>query len=162
MRGNEMNLVFYTKYILIAFISLLLSGCGGGDSPEDQIRKFIAAGEQAAESRSIGGIKDLISEQYADERGRTRGDIVAVAMRYFLANKKIHLLTRIKEVNILSEKKALVLLYVAMSGQDVQGSDSLMNVQADLYRFDLELILEGKEWLIIRADWNSAIRDDFF
>ena len=103
----------------------------------------------------------MISEQYADERGRTRGDIVAVAMRYFLANKKIHLLTRIKEINVLSEKKALLVLYVAMSGQDVQGADSLLNMQADLYRFDLELVLEGRDWRIIRADWHSAIRDDF-
>ena len=157
-----MFMKLFGNLVLLAFICLLLSGCGGGNSPEDQIRQFVAAGEQAAESRNIGEIKDLISEQYADERGRTRGEIVAVAMRYFLANKKIYILTRIKEVNFLSEKKALLQLYVAMSGQDVQGPDSLINVQADLHRFELELKREGRQWRVVRADWNSAIRDDFF
>ena len=162
MQKKSLLLLIFQDTLLLLSLTVLLSGCGSGDSPEDQVRQFVAAGEQAAEARNIGGIKDLISEQYNDERGRKRGDIVAVAMRYFLANKNIHLFTRIKELNFLSENKALLQLYVAMGAQDVKGPDSLMNVQADLYRFDLELVKEGGDWQIMRAEWHSAMREDFF
>jgi len=161
MRNQIMQSRILRSFILIFFL-FLLGNCSGGDTPEDQIRRFVAAGEQAAEKKDIGGIKDLISEQYKDERGRTRKDIVAVAMRYFLANKNIHLLTRIKDLEVLSEKKALLKVYVAMSGKDVEGADSLLNVQADLYRFDLVLVKEGGDWQVIRADWYSALREDFY
>ena len=152
----------YLGAIVVFFACFFIAGCGEGDSPEDQIRQFVAAGELAAESRSIGGIKELISEQYADEHKRTRRDLVAVAMRYFYANRNIHLLTRIKELHFLSEKRAILQLYVAMSGQEVSDKASLMNVQADLYRFELELMKEGSDWKLMRADWQSAIRNDFF
>lgn len=152
----------YSGILLVALLSCFLAGCGKGDSPEDQIREFIAAGELAAESKDIGGIKDLISEQYTDEHKRTRRDLVAVTMRYFYANRNIHILTRIKELHFLSEKKAVLHLYVAMTGQDVSDKDSFVNIQAELYRFDLELVRKGKEWKLVRADWRSAMREDFF
>ena len=148
-------------FLCLFIVCLSFTGCGNDESPEDQIRAYIAAGETAAESRDIGGIKDLIAEDYADEHGRTRRDIVAVAVRYFYANRDIHLLTRIKELTFLSDNRAMLQLYVAMSGRDVD-ADSLLNVQADLYRFDLELLRDGKEWKLIRAEWHSAVRTDFF
>ncbi len=162
MQQSKTALSIGQGIFLLVTLMVMLCSCGSGDSLEDQVRQFVAAGEEAAETRNIGGIKELISEQYSDERGRTRGDIVAVAMRYFLANKNIHLLTRIREMNFLSEKRAIVQVYVAMTGQDVKEPDSLMNIQADLYRFDLELIQEGGDWQVIRSEWHSAMREDFF
>lgn len=163
MRNNSRTMKIAGSIILLfVLICLFLYGCGKDEPLEEQIKAYVTAGELAAESRDIGGIKDLISEQYTDEHGRTRRDIVAVTMRYFYANRDIHLLTRIKELTFLSDNKALLHLYVAMSGKDVDDADSLLNVQADLYRFDLELAREGGDWKLIRAEWHSAIRNDFF
>ncbi|MCL7487445.1 MAG: hypothetical protein M8357_04630 [Desulfobulbaceae bacterium] len=141
---------------------LILAACGGGDTPEEQVRKFVAAGEEAVEARDIGDVKELISEKYSDDYGRTRRDLVALSARYILSNKNIHLLTRTGELSFPAEDRALLQLYVAMTGQNVSDLDSLLNIQADLYRFDLELVREDKEWKLVKGDWRPARGEDFF
>lgn len=141
---------------------LVLCACSKGDTPEEQIRLYVKSGEEASEARDAGGIKKLISEKYSDERGRTRREIVAIAARYFFVNKNIHIFTRIKKLTFPEEERALFQLFVAMTGQNVSDLDALLNMQADLYRFDMELALEDKEWKLIRAQWRQAGPDDFF
>ena len=146
----------------ILIVSGLLFACGRGDTPEEQIRQYVEAGEIAAEARDSGDIKQLISEKYADKHGRTRRDSVAIAARYFFSQKNIHIFTRISELSFPEEDKATLYVYVAMSGQNVSDLDTLLNMQADLYRFDIELIREEKEWKMITADWRRAKSEDFF
>jgi hypothetical protein len=142
--------------------ALFLAACGSGETPEEQVKQFVAAGEEAVEARNIGDVKQLISEIYSDRQGRTRRDLVAVSARYILANKNIHVLTRIGELTFPAENKAMLQLYVAMTGQNVSDLDALLNMQADLYLFDLELVREGQEWKLLNADWRRARGEDFF
>ena len=68
MMGKRMraNKSWVKIVILFCVVSInVFTGCGGGDTPEDQIRQFVAVGEQATEERNIAGIKKLVSEQYA-------------------------------------------------------------------------------------------------
>lgn len=152
------------QFMAVIFLSglLFLCACSQGDSPEEQVRLYVKTGEEAAEARDIGSMKKLISENYSDERGRTRREIVAIAARYFFSNKNIHIFTRIGELTFPEEERALLQLFVAMTGQNVSDLDALLNMQADLYRFDMELALEDKEWKLIRAQWRQAGPDDFF
>ena len=147
--------------LLVSFL-LLTTSCGGGDTPEEQVKKFVKAGEETVEAREIGGVKDLISKGYSDKHGRTRRDLVALTARYIYANKNIHLLTRIGELSFPEENKASMQLFVAMTGQNVSDLDSLLNMQADLYRFDMELVQEDNEWKLYKAEWQSASGKDFF
>lgn len=154
---------FLAKIILlITATSLLLSSCSFEKSPEDQVRAYIAAGEEAAEARDIGALKELISEKYADDHKRTRQDIIAISYRYFLANKNIHIFSRIAKLEFPESDKAQLQLFVAMTGQDVSDLDSLLNMQADLYRFDLQLVLDNDDWKLISAEWQPAGPEDFF
>lgn len=162
MSSRAMKTILQQVLMYSVLISFLLAGCSSGDTPEQQVGKFIDAGEEAVESRDIGDVRALISEKYEDERGRTRQDIVAYTARYLYANKNIHLLTRIGEMTFPSEDRALVQLFVAMTGQNVSDLDALLNMQADLYRFDLELIREDGEWKLRTADWRQAESGDFF
>ena len=122
----------------------------------------MAAGKEAVEGRDIGDVKGLISESYRDEHDRTRRDLVALSARYILSNKNIHVLTRIGELTFSSENTAQLQLFVAMTGQNVSDLDALLNMKADLYRFDLELVREDKEWKLLSADWRRAKGEDFF
>lgn len=141
--------------------AMLLVACGQ-DSPEQQVRMFVKAGEEAVEGRDAGDLKELISEQYNDQQQRTRRDITLLAARYFFMNKKIHILTRIDGLLFPSPDKAQLSVYAAMTGQNVSDLDSLLNMQADLYRFDIELIREEEEWKLSKAGWRPARGEDFF
>jgi hypothetical protein len=140
----------------------LLAACGQGDSPEDQIRQYVAAAEAAVEARDAGDLKELIAPQYQDDQGRTRRDIVAVAARYLYANKDIHVLTRIEDLRFPAPEQAQLAVYAALTGQNVSDLDALLNMQADLYRFDLELRKVDGKWQLLRVDWRPARGEDFF
>ncbi len=146
----------------ILVILLFVPACGNGDSPEEQISRFVKAGEEASENRDIGEIKKLISDQYSDENGRTKREITAVAARYFFTNKNIHIFTRTGELTFPEEKKAHLQLFVAMTAQNVSDLDALLNMQAELYRFDMVLAQYDKEWKLISAQWRRARSEDFF
>jgi len=151
-----------SSLIFLVVISCLFSACGPGDSPEEQVRLYVKAGEDAAEARNVGAIKTLISEKYSDAHRRSRREIIAIAARYFLSNKNIHIFTRIGELTFPEPDKAELLLYVAMTGQNVSDLDALLNMQADLYRFDMHLVRENKKWQLISAEWRPASPNDFF
>lgn len=150
------------KVCVLLLALFLLSACGPGDSPEEQVRQYVAAAEAAAETRNVGDLQELIAEQYQDDQGRTRGDIMAVAARYLYVNKNIHVLTRIEEASFPAPDQARLAVYAALTGQNVSDLDALLNMQADLYRFDLELQQTEGEWQLVRADWRPARGEDFF
>ena len=151
------------RTVLVLLLALLLLvACGQGDSPEEQSRQYVAAAEAAVEASDAGDLKELIAQQYQDDQGRTRRDIMAVAARYLLANKNIHVLTRIEDLRFPAPEQARLAVYAALSGQNVSDLDALLNMQADLYRFDLELIKTEGKWQLVRADWRPAKGEDFF
>lgn len=141
---------------------LFIAACGTGDSPEDQVRNYVQTGEEAAEARDLSAIKDMIAETYSDDRRRSKRDLVAITARYFLTNKNIHIFTRIGKLEFPEPDRAQLSLFVAMAGQNISDLDALLNMQADLYRFDLTLSRIEKEWQLVEADWRPAGPDDFF
>lgn len=152
-----------TVVLLLIFISFIFSACGKeDDSPESQIQRFVVAGEKAAEQRDLSSIKKLISETYSDAGKRNKQDIVRITAGYFLRHKNIHLLTRIGELTFPEADKAQLKLFVAMAGSPVTDVETLVNLQADLYRFDMVLIRIGKEWQFSDIAWRQAIKEDFF
>ena len=148
---------------LFLFAVLLLSACGmGGNSPEEQVHHFIKIAREAAENRDTGAIKDLISDTYSDERERTKTDLVRVTAGYFLRHKSVHLFTHIGSLTFPGEESAELQLFVAMAGRPITAADMLLDIRADLYRFDMLLTREGKEWRLSSSAWRPATIEDFF
>jgi hypothetical protein len=160
--GEGNTRTFFQPLALIMAALLLLSSCDRDDSPEEQVRLFVKTGEEAVGNRDIRAVKKLIAKTYRDERDRTRRDIVAITARYFFSSKNIHVFSRIGELTFPEENRARLLLFVAMAGQNISDLDALLNMQADLYRFDLVLALEEDGWKLISAGWRRAGPDDFF
>ena len=151
--------LFFTFLFLFA---ILLTGCGReSDSPEEQVRLFVSAGEEAAENQDTAAIKKLISENYSDERNRVKKDLIRITAGYFLRHKNIHILSRISETSFPQPDTANVQIYVAMADLPFTDMESLLNLRADLYLFDMMLQLEKKKWRLVKASWRPAMLEDF-
>ncbi len=144
-------------------VSILFAGCGSGeeDSPEAQLARFVAAGKEAAEARSLERIGELISVDYRDEAGRDKRMLLRLTTVYFLRNKNIYLLTRIRNINLPDENAARLTVFVAMAGTPVVDSQALLNIRADLFRFDFMVKKEDGDWQLEGAAWRPARKEDF-
>ncbi len=142
---------------IFLLLTLLLSGCNNQTtSPEDEIRQFIASGIEHAEQRNSGELKDMIRDNYSDQKGYDKKQLVSLMRIYFLRNKSIYLLYKIKDIKITGNQNATVHLYVAMAGKQVSDITLLSNYRASIYRFELQLIKPDDEWLLERAQWARA------
>ena len=151
------------KYIIFLLCIFLLSACNEQkDTPEVQIRNMVSAMESAVQQRSLDQVKELVSSDYRDEWNGDRRAALRSLLFYFQGHQSIHLLTRISDIQLNDDaSKASVTVYVGMAGQPVDKSASLIDLNADLYRFDVDLIADGDEWLVSSARWEKARVENF-
>ena len=152
------------------FVSLFLGACfllsltfcrKNSGSPEARIVAQISRAETAAEKREPKVLKEMISDQYIDDEGNHKKQIVGLLTFRLLRNDDIHLLTRVRSVELTGKDRASVQVFVAMAAGAIRGPSDLSRLQADLYRFDLLFALERGEWRVIRAAWRTAGLGDF-
>ena len=151
------------RFIGALLLPLLLSlgGCDTADSPEQRIREMIEAGELAVESGSTTDVMALISNDYRDDKGRGRDQLLQLLGVYFYGHRSIHLLVQVQAIELTGEGRAKATVYAAMAGRPVSDVKSLLALHADLYRFDLNLKeLEGA-WLVTSSRWRQANPEDF-
>lgn len=133
-------------------IATALAACGGPDGgPEAAIHAWVERGEAAAESKDRGDLVDMISPAYADARGHSREDLENLMRIYFLRESRVALITRIDELNVIGDSAAELVLQVGMAGTD----GGVLDFDADAYRFEMELVLEDDDWLLISARWGG-------
>ena len=77
---------------------------------------------------------------------------------FFLANQRIEIVSRVDEVVIQGTDAARAVVHAGLVGQRA-GAALLGGVEADLYRFDLELVNEDGDWRIIGADFERSLGD---
>ena len=133
----------------------LLACSGGTDSPEDEIRNFIASAVEAAEERSSDDLSEMIHDSYLDRNGYNKKQIASLLRVYFLRHRNIHLFTRIGEIELLGENQATARLHVAMAGSVINDIDAVSALRARVYGFELRLVKQD-EWLLQHASWKPA------
>ena len=139
----------YTGLAIVG--AMLLSwGCGGGESPEAQVRAVIETGEVAAEERDLSALMDLVSPDYADDQGRDRSELKHYVHGYLIANQSIRLLTRIERIEFPYRDMARVDLTLGSLGREAT-EDSSFDLAADVQRLSIELQLDDGEWKVTRA-----------
>ncbi|MDX1499836.1 MAG: hypothetical protein R3176_08065 [Woeseiaceae bacterium] len=127
-----------------------LAACGGAaGSPEDEIRAWVRQGTEFVEAENRRGLVGMISTAYADGRGNTRDDLDDRFRLVFLRANNITLLTSIDEIRLHGDSAADVLLTVGMAGTD----GGFLGIDADAYRFEMELERDGGDWQLIGARW---------
>lgn len=132
-----------------------LAGCAREGSPEAEVRAVIAAAEQAAEARDVSAAMRLVAQDYADSRGFDRAALRRFVHGYFVMNQSIRLIVRVNEVRFPAERLAQAHVTVGVLGtRGTEPED--WTLAADVHDFDVELVREGDEWLLRRAEWHAS------
>ncbi len=157
---------FHLRITLLAALWAAGVACSPSEpiTPEQQIDALVEAFEQAAEEKDLSAAMEAISESYRDPEGRTRQLLKALLVRHFLAHRTLGVMATLRHVEIgepATTARAEVL--AALTATSDAEFSSLKNIDADIYRFDLELAKEADgEWRIVRAGWRPADAGDLF
>ncbi|HEX7374972.1 MAG TPA: hypothetical protein VF277_08350 [Steroidobacteraceae bacterium] len=143
----------FTFVTLVAYC--VLAGCGERTTPEQQVRAVIAAGEAAAEQRSLSALMALVSPRYEDGQGGSAVELSRTLRGYLLLNQSVHLLVRVESIQFRYRDLAQVRLTVGTLGRKATAADTLA-VAADVIDVQLELQLERGEWKVTRAAWHPV------
>lgn len=134
---------------------------GEAQTPEERVRAVLAAIEAAAEARDVAALKEHVSDTYRDAQGNDRRALAGVATMHFLQHDAVHLLTRVRAVELVRDGEAQALALVAMAGTPIESAEWLDSLRADLYRFEVTLREEDGAWRVTAASWSPATSEDF-
>ena len=143
------------RVCLLLWAIVQLQACSSGASTEDEIRAFVAAAVDAAETRNAGDLADMIDDSYRDEQGHDKQRLGSMLRAYFFRHKNIHLFSKIGAIELLGDNRAQVRLHVAMAGSVIADVDALSALRAQIYAFELTLVKRG-DWLLQQARWRPA------
>ena len=138
-------------FFLLAILTGLAACGGDASNSEEQIRAWLAAGEQAAEDKDRGALMDMVSSSYTDVKGNDKQAIGAMLRYIFLRQNQVALITRIESLDVYDGTAAEVTMTVGMAGS----RSGQLGFSADAYRFVFELELDGNEWQLISARWGA-------
>ena len=143
------------RAIVLSSIALLLGACSDADSPETEIRDFIAAAVEAAEARKSSDLASMVHAGYQDEKGYNKKQLGSLLRAYFFRHKNIHLFSKIGDIELLGDNQAQVRMHVAMAASVIADIDALSALRARIYAFELTLVKQD-EWLLHHAKWRPA------
>ena len=145
-----------------------LTACSDKEiSEEDQIKAVVEKAIIAAEKKELGKLVDIMAENYSDQYNKDRKQAGKLLRVYFFRNKSIHLFTSIKSIQILDDetqqnadqKRAVLQIYVGLAGRPIKDKSAL-GVRADLLLFTMDMVKDGDDWLVEKADWKRASQSD--
>ncbi|HEY3518960.1 MAG TPA: hypothetical protein VGL98_18060 [Gammaproteobacteria bacterium] len=142
---------------IASLLAVLASGCGGSD-PEAEIRALLAAAEEAAEARDVGYFGDALGDSYRDARGHDREEVLRMLRGLFIANQRIEIVSRVEEIVIEGGDAARAVVHAGLVGRRTDAT-LIDGLDADLYRFELELVNDSGDWKVIGADFRRAVGD---
>ncbi len=149
------------RLALVALMFTFVACSSEPETPEAQIRAWVARAETAAENKEGGAVDELVSSRYRDERGLDRRGLKAMLVRHFLANRAIHVWTQIQSIELPENDRAEVVVFVGMAGGPMESIKDIAKLKADLYRFDFELAADSPGlWQLTTADWRPAEMED--
>lgn len=143
------------RVIFLLWVAVLLAACSHADSPEAEIREFIAGAVEAAEARKTSDLVSMIHSGYRDEKGYNKKQLGSLLKAYFFRHRNIHLFSKIDAIELLADNQAQVRMHVAMAGSVIADIDALSALRARIYAFELTLVKQD-EWLLRHAKWRPA------
>lgn len=142
-----------SRLLLLGLLANALLGCGDPPTePEEAVRGWVAEGYRLAEDKQRRDLMDMVSPAYKDARGNEKDDIENMFRFYFLRANDITLLPKINDVRVMGDTAAEVNLTVGLAATH----DGVMGFSADAYNFELELVLDGDDWLLISGRWGEV------
>lgn len=135
-----------------AVITVLLVACSGPASqPEEALQAWVAAAEAAAEDKDRRALMAMISPDYADARGNDREAVDRIFRWWFMRQKSIALLVKTDGIEMFQDTAAELRLSVGMAATN----GNTVGINADVYRFELDMQRVDDEWMLIGARWGE-------
>ena len=143
--------------IITAIALLLLTACSESEdvTPQAQIKAIIEQVEEGVEQRSLSQVLNNISETYSDHKGRTKKDIARMTQLQILRNENIHILTRIKFIDVV-DSYASVELSSAMTSRALDLNIEANRLKADSYKVSIAFKKEPDQWRIVSTSWQRG------
>jgi hypothetical protein len=142
-------------------LGLALACADAPETPEERVRAALGAIEEAAEARDVAALREQLSETYSDARGNDARAVAGIATFHFMQNRSLHLLVRVRHVEVTAPGEARAVALVAMAGSPIPGPEALAALRGSLYYFDVRLREEDGSWRVTSAQWEPAKADDF-
>jgi len=143
---------------MVAF-ALLLSGCAS-DSPEQEIRTWIAELETAAESTTIGPIRAAIAPGFVDNHGNNKEAIVNITRGVMLARRPLHIFRRELSLAVADPMTAELTTVVVGAKTPLDDVEGAREAGVDFALLKLALTKISGEWQVAGASWRAATADD--
>ena len=146
-------------FVALIIFSVLASSCSTQTSPESVVSEFLDKAEAAIEDRNVRELRKLVAKNYFDPLNRTHNDIVGLGTAYLLRTRSIHLFTDLASAVMVDDQVEARVL-AAFVAREVTDRKMLLQMDGDIYWFDLVLKDEGDGWQVISATWRQAMLDD--
>lgn len=145
-----------------AALVLLLVACGGPEpSPEQQLTARIDALEAAVEAGDLRQAASFVATAYADDQHRNKAAAMASLAYHRRRHGEVHLFTLVKGVTVTPDtQRASSVVYIAMTGTPADSVETLVALNADLYRFEIDWVAQDGGWQVARAQWRRARLSD--
>ncbi len=143
--------------LLCTALAVPILACGGDDeSPEARIRARLAEVELLAEAGDVAGVKQFLSEDYADAAGNDRRALATWLTLQRMQHRTLHVWSRVRSLEIEAEGRAAVVLAAGMAASPIAGAADLARMRADVYEIELDLREEGGDWRVLSARWSPT------
>ncbi|MGD1983753.1 MAG: hypothetical protein PVF93_07580 [Chromatiaceae bacterium] len=145
------------RLLWLSALVAMLTACGTDDSPEAQLRAAVDAFVDAVEAAAPRAAGDILHSAYRDARHPDKRSAVATLFWYTRQHSAVHLFTAIRAIELdPSAGSARSRILVAMAGVPIESIETLVSLNADLYRFDVDWQLEEGAWRVISSRWQRA------
>lgn len=132
---------------------LALGACDQAvDTPEAQVRAFLAAGEERVEQADVGALSDMISSHYSDSRGNDKRMLVRQLRLWGMSQGRRELIVDIDELSVHADSAATVILGVRFIG-----TGKGFRLDAGAYQVTLNIERsDEKVWTVVSSRWARA------
>jgi hypothetical protein len=144
-----------SRVVLLALGACLVA-CSEPGSPEERIRALVAGAAAAASSKDLGALTELVSAGYADPTGNRKEDVKRLLAFHVLRAGSLHAFAATREVVVPEPGRARAVVLAALARVPIHDFRDLAALDADVWRFDLSLALEGGDWRVTSARWEPA------
>ena len=150
----------HAKIFVVLMVASLIACSGDETSPEQQIEQLNSDAKQAAEAKDVGVLKDMVAEGFKSGQ-YDKNTIMRLVTLYLLGHKNLHLFPLTRSLQIIDQNNATAVILVAIANQPIERADQLMDLRADMLRFNVSYVLVEEEWKVIGVEWKRAKADDF-
>ena len=145
------------RLLWLPALVLVLTACGTDDTPEARLRAAVDGFVDAIEAAAPRAAGDILHSTYRDARHPDKRSAVATLFWYTRRHSAVHLFTLIREIDLdPGAGTARSRIFVAMAGVPIESIETLVSLNADLYRFDVDWQLEEGAWRVVSSRWERV------